>query len=218
MNERDHEDLRSLLGAFALNATSATEARRVERHIDGCDECAADVRLLRESASALAWLPEPADTEDLVDRISRSLPARRRRLITRVVTGIAAIAIAAAGFLGARLVQERSVNAQLADVLADATRRIPLGPQGGFEGRGVLHLAAGRAALVLEDLPDPGRERVYQLWAIAAAKPRSMALVEGSGRVVHLFEWRGLGDGFAVTIEPSGGSPVPTSDPVLIGD
>jgi anti-sigma-K factor RskA len=217
MNERDHEELRSLLGAFALNATSAPEARRVERHIESCDECAHEVGLLRDSASALAWLPEPADTDELVDRISRSLPARPRRIFTRVVTGIAAAAIAAAGFLGVRLSHERAVNAQLADVLAEASRRVSLAPRGGFQGRGVLHLAAGRAALVLEELPDPGRGRTYQLWAIAGARPRSMVVVDGSGRVVRLFEWRGLGDSFALTIEPSGGSPVPTSDPVLLG-
>lgn len=217
MNEQDHEELRTLLGAFALNATSAPEARRVERHIESCDECAHEVALLRESASALAWLPEPADTDDLVERISRSLPPRPRRVVMRAVVGIAAVAVAVAGFLGARLVHERTVNDQLADVLADASRRVPLRPQSGFEGRGVLSLASGRAALVLEDLPDPGRGRTYQLWAIAGTKPRSVVLVGGAGRVVRLFEWTGLDDSFALTIEPSGGSPVPTSDPVLLG-
>jgi anti-sigma-K factor RskA len=221
MNERDagqeHEELQTLLGAYALNATDALEARRIERHLETCDDCANEVRMLRETTAELAWLSEPAEAGDLVDRISQRLPARRRRLITRLSAGVAAVAVATAGFLGASLLRAESENARLADVLATATRRVPLGAQKGFAGHGVLHVASGKAALVLDDLPDAGRDRTYQLWAITGSKPRSMTVVGGTGRVVAVFDWKGAGDRFAVTIEPDGGSPVPTSDPVLIG-
>jgi anti-sigma-K factor RskA len=186
--------------------------------LSGCEDCANEVRLLRSTTAELAWLSEPASTGDLVDRISRKLPARRRRLVTRISAGVAAVAVAGAGFLGVSLMRERAENAQLADVLADASRRITLGPQGGFQAHGVLHIASGKAALILEDLPDAGRGRTYQLWAITGARPRSMTVVDGTGRVVHVFDWKGVADRFAVTIEPAGGSPVPTTDPVLAGD
>jgi anti-sigma-K factor RskA len=220
MNERElreHEELQSLLGAFALNATDALEARRIERHLATCDDCANEVRLLRETTAELAWLSEPADAGDLVERISQRLPARRRHLVSRVSAGIAAVAVAAAGFLGVSLVRERDMNARLEYVLASATRRVPLGPQGGFQGRGVLHIASGKAALVLDHLPDAGRGRTYQLWGIDGAKPASMTVVDGTGRVVRLFDWTGTAEQFAITIEPAGGSPVPTTDPVLLG-
>ena len=217
MDEREHNELRSLLGAYALNATEAVEARRIERHLQNCDDCANEVRALRDTAAELSWLSEPEDAGDLVDRIAQRLPARRRRVVTRISAAVAAVAVIAAGLLGAGLVRERRENASLEDVLAAATDRITLGPQGGFGGHGVLHLAPGKAALVLDDLPGAGRDRVYQLWAIEGSKPSSMTVVDGTGRVVRLFDWTGSADRFAVTIEPSGGSPVPTTAPVLAG-
>jgi anti-sigma-K factor RskA len=217
MDEREHGELQSLLGAYALNATDAIEARRVERHLETCDDCTNEVRALRDTAAELAWLSEPADAGDLVDRISSKLPPRRRRVVTRVSAAVAAVAVAAAGFLGVSLIRERGENAKLEGVLAAATDRIVLGPQGGFVGRGVLHLADGRAAVILDDLPDAGSDRVYQLWAIDGSTPRSMTVLDGEGRVVRSFDWKGTGDRFAITIEPSGGSPVPTTDPVLAG-
>jgi anti-sigma-K factor RskA len=217
MNEREHQELRSLLGAYALNATDALEARRVERHLQTCDDCANEVRMLRDTTAELAWLSEPAEAGDLVDRITQRLPARRRRLMVRLSAGIAAVAVAAAGYLGVSLLRERAANDAFAHVLASATRRVSLGPQKGFTGHGVLHIAEGKAALVLDDLPDAGRDRAYQLWAIAGAKPRPMTVIDGAGRIVRLFDWSGTGDRFAVTIEPDGGSPVPTTEPVLLG-
>lgn len=217
MNEREHGALRALLGAHALDATDDVEAQRIERHLETCDECTNEVRALRDTAAELAWLSEPADTGDLVDRISSTLPAQRRRIVTRISAAIAAVAVVVAGFLGVSLLGERAENAKLADVLAAATERVNLGPQGRFTGRGVLHIADGEAALVLDALPDAGRDRVYQLWAITGSKPRSMTVLSGAGRVVRLFDWSGSGERFAVTIEPGGGSPVPTTDPVLAG-
>lgn len=217
MNDAAHDDLKGMLGAYALNATDELERRHIDRHLSECDDCANEVRLLKEAASELAWLAAPEEVGDLPERISRNLPARRRKMTIRILTGVAAAAVAISGMLGASLLHQRTVSSQLADVLADATRRVSLGPQGGFQGRGVLHVASGKAALILDELPDAGNGRIYQLWALAGASPRSMTIVDGTGRVVHLFDWKGRADSFALTIEPDGGSPVPTSDPVLLG-
>lgn len=217
MNDRLHEDLREGLGAYTLNAMDEVEHRRIERHLSECEECANEVRLLKEAAGELAWLSGPAETSELVDRMSTRLPARRRQPIAvRILSGVAAVAVIVAGLFGAGFVRERNRSAELVDVLASAAR-LPLDPQSGFGGRGVLHVSEDRAALVLDGMPDPGRERTYQLWAIQGATPSSLAVLDGRGRIVRLFDWDGKADRFAVTIEPAGGSPVPTSDPVLVG-
>jgi anti-sigma-K factor RskA len=217
MNDAQHEEIQEMLGAYALNATDALERRRVERHLSSCDDCANEVRLLKETTSELAWLAQTEDATDLTERISENLPARGRTIRLRIASGVAAVAVAVAGVLGASLVHQRSVNSQLSDVLAQTSRRVSLSAQGGFEGRGVLHIGSGKAALVLDQVPEPGKDRTYQLWAISGTKPRSMVVVDGADRVVRLFDWEGRADTFAVTIEPEGGSPVPTSDPVLLG-
>lgn len=215
MNEREHEELRTLVGAYALNATDALERRRIERHLPTCDDCANEVRMLRETAAELAWLPPPEEAGTVVENIERRIPTRRRPLATRLSFAAAAVAVVIAGVFGGLLVNERNENARFADVLASAVDQAKLGPQGGFEGRGVLHISKGQAALILDDLPPPGRDRAYQLWAIKGNMPVSLAVIEASGRVVQLLDYEGAADRFALTIEPAGGSPVPTSDPVL---
>jgi anti-sigma-K factor RskA len=217
MSQREHDDLQNLLGAFVLNAVEPLERRRVERHLETCSECAREVRLLGEAAAELSWLPGAAPADELVEKISAALPARRTRIGLRTAGTVAAVAMVVAGFFGAAFVRERSRNAELAEVLAASDRRVPLSGQTGFDGQGVLYIADGRAALVLEGVPGPGEGRAYQLWALSGTKPTSMTVVGGGDRVVRLFDWSGRADRFAVTIEPAGGSPVPTSDPVLLG-
>lgn len=215
MNEKEHEELRTLVGAYALNATDALERRRIERHLPTCDDCTNEVRMLRETAAELSWLPRPEEAGTVVEDIERRIPSRRRPVASRLSLAVAAVAVVAAGVFGGLFVNQRNENARFADVLASAVDQARLRPQGGFEGRGVLHVAKGQAALILEDLPPAGRDRAYQLWAIKGDKPRSLAVIDATGRVVQLLDYEGAADRFALTIEPAGGSPVPTSDPVL---
>lgn len=213
MNE--HDQMESLIGAYALDAIDALERRRLERHLATCEDCANEVRMLRETAAELAWLPDPADASEVVENIARKMPSRTRRRTSRISVAVAAVAVVVAGVFGGLFVGERRENARFENLLASADLRANLTPQGGFEGRGVLHIGEGEAALILEDLPPPGRDRAYQLWAVKGGKPRSLAVVEATGRVVRLLDYTGAGETFALTIEPAGGSPVPTSDPVL---
>ena len=217
MNENEHNDLRSLIGAYALDATDALERRRIERHLPSCEDCSNEVRMLRETAAELAWLPDPEEASSVVADIGRRVPSRPRRMTSRISLAVAAVAVVVAGVFGGLFVNERNENARFADVLASAVHQTKLGPQGGFEGHGVLHIAKDEAALVLEDLPPAGRDRAYQLWAIEGTTPRSLAVIEATGRVVQVLDYSGSADRFALTIEPAGGSPVPTSDPVLVG-
>lgn len=218
MTDRDHAEMQSLLGAFVLNAVSVTEQRMVQRHLESCAECAREVGLLREASAELAWLPAPEDADELVDRIAAALPPRPRRSVVRAFAALAAVAVTAAGFLGVAFVRERARSNDLAAVVAEANRTVHLRPQAsGFEGGGTLFLTGDRAALVLDAVPAPGRGRSYQLWALSGEKPTSMAVVDGEDRIVQLFGWSGRADTYAVTIEPAGGSPVPTSEPVLVG-
>ena len=213
MNE--HQELQSLLGAYALNAVSTLEHRRVSKHLETCAECAHEVRLLGEVAAELSWLPGTEESGELVDEIVAALPPRPRRVVTRVTAAVAAIAVAAAAFLGVALLRERTRNDDVSAVLAGAHTTVNLRPQAGFEGTGTLYVSARAAVVILDDVPAPGAGRVYQVWALTGDKPASIGVVAGNGRIVRLLDWMGRAEGYAVTIEPAGGSPVPTSNPVL---
>ncbi|GHI08850.1 anti-sigma factor [Streptomyces cellostaticus] len=70
-------DLHSLAAPYALDALEPGERRRFEKHLKGCDRCAAEVRALSEDAVRLAWstaAPAPAALRDRVLAAVRTTP------------------------------------------------------------------------------------------------------------------------------------------------
>lgn len=70
--DRTHEDLRELLGVYALDAVEPDEAAAVEAHLAGCPQCRAEVEEHRSVASLLGNVGAAAPI-GLWDRISDSL-------------------------------------------------------------------------------------------------------------------------------------------------
>lgn len=67
----DHDDIRSLLGAYALDAVERDEADLLTRHMEVCPRCRAEVREHREVAGLLGYAGQEAP-EGLWDRIAAS--------------------------------------------------------------------------------------------------------------------------------------------------
>ncbi|WP_330456908.1 anti-sigma factor [Streptomyces sp. NBC_00820] len=71
------EDPHSLAAPYALDALEPGERRRFEKHLGGCDRCAAEVRALSEDAVRLALstaAPAPAALRDRVLAAVRTTP------------------------------------------------------------------------------------------------------------------------------------------------
>ncbi|MEU5533834.1 anti-sigma factor [Streptomyces sp. NPDC020362] len=71
------KDLHSLAAPYALDALEPGERRRFEKHLDGCDRCAAEVRALSEDAVRLAWstaAPAPPALRERVLAAVRTTP------------------------------------------------------------------------------------------------------------------------------------------------
>ena len=71
------EDIHSLAAPYALDALEPPERVRFERHLKGCDRCAAEVRALSEDAVRLAWstaAPAPAAMRERVLAAVRATP------------------------------------------------------------------------------------------------------------------------------------------------
>lgn len=220
MSIDEHAEIRTLLGSYALGAVSPLEERRVARHIESCTDCAREVRLLEDTASELSYLAGPEKLpEGFVDRVVDDLPERRRRPspALRAVAGIAAAALIAVGALGAVFVREQQQHDRQVELVATADQRIELAGSGEFPARGALYVSGDEALLLLEDVPDAGTSRSYQLWALAEGdRPESMVVFEGEGRVERILSWDATTDRFAVTVEPKGGSEQPTTAPVIL--
>jgi hypothetical protein len=107
----DHRDWRLSLGAYALGDLPAEERAAIAAHLEGCEECRAELRSL-EGVAALLPLADPARIEqpaarppaDLGARIeaqiaaetSREGRAKRRRRFRLGVGGAVAVAAVAA--------------------------------------------------------------------------------------------------------------------------
>ena len=90
------------------------------------------------------------------------------------------------------------------------------------EGGGAVTLywsaEQGRSGVVVEGLPDVGETSTYELWYIDDAGAQSAGTFDVAGGET----WRVLEGDFApgvavgVTVEPAGGSPQPTTEPIVV--
>ena len=81
--DSDHHQIEALLGAYVLDAVEPDEAARVERHLEGCPRCRAEVDAGREVAGRLGTSARAAGAEPLPpglwDRIAGGIATSARR-------------------------------------------------------------------------------------------------------------------------------------------
>src|SRR6476620_322867 len=66
----DHDQLRELTGAYALDAVTDEERREVEGHLEGCPGCAEEARSLHAAATELAFaVPQRRPPDSLRARV-----------------------------------------------------------------------------------------------------------------------------------------------------
>ncbi|MCL3861352.1 anti-sigma factor domain-containing protein [Actinotalea sp. K2] len=248
------DEVRDLLGAYALDAVDDIERRAVERLVVQDEAAARELATLQAVAAELGAATSaepPASLRATVlaevartPQTGRDLPAgavpvpvpdegpavrddlrerrERRRRLTRF--GIAAAVVAALAVPGAVAIQqhERAVQAeiraeQLSDLLTDPASVVLRGEATGG-GEAVAVLGAEGAVLLAEGLPALDGDLVYQLWAMRDGVPVPAGLLDVRDGTVQALAEEGYlpGDGLAVSVEPAGGSPQPTTDPVLV--
>jgi anti-sigma-K factor RskA len=167
---------------------------------------------------------------------------KRARLWLLSLGGIAAAAVLAAAIGWAQLVGTRAelanVQAELAAARADLAsaqtelkqtqiqiveaQKVIASLQGATGSAAILQTRGGEAVLVAQ-LPPLRPGRVYQLWRIQdGSNPASAGIfrVNPQGYVTAALppgQLPQMGETIAVTDEPDGGSPGPTSDPLIVG-
>jgi anti-sigma-K factor RskA len=240
-------DTHTLAGPYAMDAISAPDRARFERHLNGCEECAREVASLREAtarlATATAVPPPPALKERVLAAAvatrqqppaaseARTRPARVSRALrgrlAMTAGAVAAVAVAAVavvfgvsnGSMRNQLSQAQDSSQQIAAVLTarDATMMT-----GAVKGGGTVTIVMShsRHALVFTaaDLHVLPAARGYELWLIGPAGARPVTMLPAvrhdmTGPVMAA----GLhpGDHLALTAEPAGGAPRPTTPMML---
>ena len=235
-----HEQASELLGAYALDAVDGEELNELERHLDECPRCRAELDSLREVAGALGtgvetvpeglWssiagrLPERAhdETPPPMPRLVRSgrtpADAASRRRHSRV----AVAAVLGVGLINAN---NRADNLQQAASGRSSTVSAALQTPGHrvVSLRDGKHMLAvqfvvvpdGRGYLLASHLPALASGKTYQLWGIVASQPISLGLL-GPDPAEATFTMAGARrpTSLALTAEPAGGTSTPTG-PIL---
>jgi anti-sigma-K factor RskA len=227
-------DLHQLIAPYALDALEADDRSRFEAHLALCEQCRVElVGFLSTTArlgEAEAMTPPPELRERLLTTVSStpqerpvvtalSRRSRVRRLAPRVAL-VAAVAAAVVGIGGFVAEHERAD-----DLRADRSRLTAVmsapdaatteeSAAGGGELRVIASPTHDAAVVVGASLSKLEVDQTYQVWRMRDGKPVSVGLL---GRGPGLLYVDGIkdADAFAVTVEPSGGSPQPTSDPIV---
>ncbi len=242
MSALAHEEIQELLGAYSLNAVEPGEAAVVDRHLEGCPRCRAEVADHRDAAARLGNSGGVAP-DGLWDRIATQLeespppmrldlrgrvtPLDRGRRLRPSQVAIAAVGIAAAlaiGVLSTQVVRQQDELDQLEAALSDGTMLDPdashaelFDPDGELVGNAVL-LTNGTGYLMVDALPDLDADRTYQLWGRTDAGLISLGLLGTEpGAIVPFQAGPGVG-ALAITAERSGGVVQSTNPAVVAGE
>jgi len=204
----EHETVRELTAAYALDALDAGEERDFEDHLAHCEQCREEVSAFQEAAALLAYDVEtPAPPSALRGRILEQARSERpnvvplpRRWAFPVAASLAAVAACVAIGLGiwasslsSKLDSERSANARQARIIAVS----------GAEGS-LLVSPSGQATLVVSMLGPAPAGKTYEAWVIVNGKPSPAGTFAGAeGKVaVALTQPVTPGAVVAVTLEP----------------
>lgn len=225
-------DLHTLSGAYALDALSADEAAAFRTHLAACPSCCEEVRELRAAAAQMgaseAVMPparlraavlEAADkTPQLRPKVTSIDAARSRRRMPRLLTAAAALVLVAGAAIGIGQLQNDDPQANLAAGVSQVFEA-PDANQAAVETpQGVVRVATSPSqnemAVDTRDLVPLDGGRVYQLWAIVGDEPISVGVLSQAEGGAHM-DMPASGTQVAITIEPAGGSELPTSEPIV---
>ncbi len=206
--------------AYALGESDASRSRAIDAHLETCETCRREYVGLLDTLGTMAFaapgrVPPPdlrsaileaASKEPLAVAASDPDPAtaRRRRRTWGSLSGWAP-RIAIAGGLAVVLIV--AILALPQD--SSSTRSVPL-----VGVHGAVVVTNHRAVLDAASFRPLAAGRTYEVWVIHAGGARPAGLFAHGAGNVPVSGAVGPGDVIAVTAEPAGGSPQPTTTPI----
>lgn len=245
---RPCDELRDLLPAYDIGALDAQERQRVEQLLVQCPEVAAertDYALLAEALldSVEPLTPPPHLHDRLLARVRddadsgpnvTALPSAARSRSWRWWGWAAASLVLLLGNVF-WLWQWNQAQSELSQLREEQTRLLEFAssslwqPVPLVDGQGnaiatvYWNPEEEEAWLVTDELPTLAAAETYQLWLIGEDAPQSAGLfqTDSAERGSLLFQGPqtlGSYQAVAISVEPAGGSPAPTSDPIALGE
>ena len=235
--DADRERFDELVAAYALGALTGEERLWFESYLDKHPELNAEVEDLGSVAGLLALAPADQEPSPGLRRsvlesvgapreVVSEAPTRRSRRADggRWASRPAMLAAAAASIAAVigLLVWNLTLRDQNGDLRDEISERRTVEMEGSglasnADGE-VLLRDEGEAVLVAQGLPPAPEGEVYETWVIRDGVPEPAGLFQPrGGDAASTVEGSMEGaEAVAVTLEPEGGSPMPTSDPILV--
>ena len=212
--------------AYVLGALEGDELEAFRRHLSTCVVCRDEVSAFQQVADTLPLLaPSQPVPRSLKRRVMTQVGAepqaehgsRRRRLRPpSLFTALSAPALAASAVVLAVVVLIGAIAIGSGGGTTHVYSASVTGP-----GSAQLRVTNGRGELVVQDMPAPPGNDIYQVWLKRGSQAPSPTTAlfsvtsAGSGAVDVPGDLHGV-DAVLVTPEPPGGSPAPTHSPVII--
>jgi anti-sigma-K factor RskA len=236
----DHERFDELKDAYVLGALSEGERRELEEYLAAHPGRQPEIDELGSVAGLLALSPQEQDPPPRLRRNIMSVveaearrPAASRRAWFAGIRELLRLRNLALGAAVLFVIGLFSWNMVLQGEVQDLQGQVqnrqenPVSRMVALEGTGaaqevqaeVMILEEDRAVLMVEDMPLAPEDRTYQVWVIEGDDPQPSVLFDPREQPAAAVVEDPLNeaDAIAVTVEPEGGSPQPTTDPMLIG-
>ncbi|MFD4245993.1 anti-sigma factor [Streptomyces sp. NPDC058525] len=238
-------DIHVLAAAYALNALDPGEREEFAAHLTACEACRHDVadfqataaRLAAATAQAPPAAMKPRTMADidhvrqLPPRVPAAAPTALRGVLRRkaLPVALAASLVAAASFAGLAAWQHQE-NRQLeqrarqSERQLDAVSTVLAAPDArtvhGRAGNGAFTTVVAsdrqnKAVFTAAGLPAPAAGKTYQLWLSHDGTMRPAGFIHQDGSVLINGDTADA-DAVGLTLEPAGGSPQPTTNPLLL--
>jgi anti-sigma-K factor RskA len=223
-------DVEDLLPGYAANALEEQERCAVSEHLAECRRHDTELTAIRADLERFALSVEPVDPppglkesllrafdEDVAapvttpEQISRRRPERGERSILggpAFAYAVAAAMLALAIGLGAWGLSRNGSGGAEDVVVAQSS-------QGGASMQ-VTYVPSEQVAVMDVELPQLPSGRVYQAWRIDGSTPVSLGVLStNSGSIAMHADLEGA-TAIALSVEPTGGSVAPTTNPFLV--
>lgn len=231
------------LPAYALGALSEEERAEVEAFLASSEEARAELRTYEAMLAGMAtFVPArrapPHLTEDFRKRLAATatpasvppatiqprIQSRRQWNRRASLLGLAALIVVAVGvFLIYRYMVPDPETQKIQNILNNPSAiHVALNAQQGATGNvSFVALPGSKEGVLVAELPQLPDEKQYQLWLLKDKNPDSAGVFSTAQPVrqvlVNLPDSPANYQAVAITVEPRGGSPGPTTAPIFVG-
>jgi anti-sigma-K factor RskA len=227
-------DIHHLTGAYALDAVDDIERARFEQHLAECEDCRLEVASLREAAGLLsettAVTPPPALRESVLAGISQvrplppivhRTPVVQRRWFPLLVAAavVAILGVGAALWQPWAPSQDSSLTAAEQVLEAGDARSVAVDLGDAGKATVTRSESVGKAVITTDDMAPAPSGKVFELWLQVDGEMVPAGLMPPGEDTQMVLEGDATtATAVGITVEPEGGSPEPTSDPIAVFD